>query len=1169
MSAPLPRAPWLGMAENLVLRAGAGTGKTHALITLALGLLAGLRRGRPVAPNALWLLTFTEEAAGELRARLRERMAPLAEGGDPDVLEPQLAAAAQALDRPLPPAARWREFWEQVGDVRASTLHGACGALLRELGGPSLAGFAQLDEEASNELLRAAAQETILSADTALTQALLEDLGYRGAGDFSLGLVESLCAVQKKLAEDGLGGPPAADATAKLTADLVRRALAEAREALGVAAPTLRLAELTRAAAFLAGVPSEGEDAAAAMLEAGWRDLQEARDAIGAKRAGGAREAKDALKALGEALGARRAALHVEPFRLLLAETGNRYAEKKLRRGALDFADLCTRARDLLRDDRVARAEAKAKVAALLLDETQDTSRVQVDLCLLLSEARGAEAALDASRGLTEQLALEPGILCAVGDRKQSIYEFRGANVAVFEELAGALLKQGGRSEVLAVSRRSRPALVTFVNAFFAGAMAEGGPGAPGFTPEDALSAHRPAVELPVATLLALEPAKGPDGSDEDSESTRRREARAVAAKVASLTRNPPPALREAVGGEVRPGHIALLLRSAGRVDLFRAALSQVGLPSVLLKGDGFWESAEIQDAAALLAAIVDPGDALAALTLLRSPLCGVLDATVGRFALSGERKGLRLQRLWNGELPESIAGEERERLLAFGVVLRSLRQAGQGLGATGVLEAVELQHGLRSRYADPQASANLDKLVGRLAGWQAQGATLAAAARRLWRATRDAPREPLAPAIDGSDRDAVRLLTVHGAKGLEFPVVFVVDCGRAPLEESPPALYARDAGLSLKGRGPEGAWVRPADYRRIADEAKARARAEERRLLYVAATRAQDLLFFSGELPGKKAETWRGLLDTYGPGAGLERVSVTGAELAPPPGPLFGEAPTPEPEPRAALLATAELPRLKPKRLPLAASAAGDLGLCQRRYQLRQLWRLPETAGAALDLPDDLPAEDDPRALGSLAHRLLETVDLAAAAKNLETALAEAARQVSVEAVDPQLLDEVRGVLRSALGQEMLTLPPERVRREVPFVLRLGEEPRLVVTGSIDLLLFRKDELWVIDYKRGPPKKTASYEAQLRLYALAARELVGGAVPLRAGLWFLRQSQVGPQSVDLDAAGLERWRRNLERSAAEVAGRDGRGTLFPGIEVKKCRALGCGYVGRCHGAAR
>jgi len=193
--------------------------------------------------------------------------------------------------------------------------------------------------------------------------------------------------------------------------------------------------------------------------------------------------------------------------------------------------------------------------------------------------------------------------------------------------------------------------------------------------------------------------------------------------------------------------------------------------------------------------------------------------------------------------------------------------------------------------------------------------------------------------------------------------------------------------------------------------------------------------------------------------------------------------------------------------------------------------------------------------------------IDLSAAARDLEGALRDAAARVSPRGVDSNLIQEVRSVLLSPLGQRMLRLPPERVMREAPFVLRLGSDPVLVATGSIDLLLVLDDRVVVLDYKRGPPRANASYLAQVRLYALAAREMTGGALPVHAGLWFLKAGSGDPETFEVTADELEALRRELEVAAHGVAGRDARRTSFPGREPQHCRSIDCGFAGRCHPA--
>ena len=361
--------PWLALDEDVILRAGAGTGRL-ALVSMAMGLLAGLRRGQRLEAHQLWLLTFGEQAAGELRVRLRERIAALADGGSPATLEPELVAAAETLNVQLPSREGWRGLLEGLGAVNATTLHGAGAALLREHGGPALGGFQVLDAEAADKLLATAAQDAILNAGVGgPAEALLADLGYRGSR-FQLGVVELLREIRKKLAEDGSELPPHSPAPAP--------------DSGGLGAAGAPCARGSGSEAHPSGRRASGEDPRCrsrcrhrALSGADWGDVVSANEALGRKSKYRAKEASDALDELGVLLGSGRATGHTEALRALLTEVEARYRAAKSRRNALDFSDLCNLSRDLLRDNPAARRAAKARVGALLLDETQDTSRVQ------------------------------------------------------------------------------------------------------------------------------------------------------------------------------------------------------------------------------------------------------------------------------------------------------------------------------------------------------------------------------------------------------------------------------------------------------------------------------------------------------------------------------------------------------------------------------------------------------------------------------------------------------------------------------------------------------------------------------------------------------------------------------------------------------------------------
>ncbi|MHB1846062.1 MAG: UvrD-helicase domain-containing protein, partial [Deltaproteobacteria bacterium] len=1188
--------------ENLILRAGAGTGKTHALVTLALQLLAGLRQRGAVEADRLWLATFTEKAAGELRARLRGRLRALADGL-PAEGEPDLAAAAAGVGKPFPSADRWARLLEEATACRVTTLHGVGATLLRSLPGAGPAGGLEVwDAVRAKEALRQAVRDAALAPGAPVTELLL-DLPLGGRGKYGSGLLDLVGDLHGKLAEDGvglddLGAPPAPPA--------LEPALVEWRRAFeAVLAAANPKVELTAVRGGLAVAALGGE-----RLSERWEALEAARAALGRTR-GESQAAREAHAALHLALVEGRAALHWEAVVRLLVESEARYARRKQSEGAVDFADLCRRSRDLLRDDLEARRAAKEQLGALLLDETQDTNGLQLELCLLLCERRGAERRFEGNDSIAALIDLEPGCLCAVGDRKQSIYEFRGADVAVFERLASRVRQTGGGERSLRRSRRSRPALVGLANGLFGRAMSGGTRDFEVcFVPEDALTAERPAAGEPTGLLLEL-----PEGLDRPREA----EARALARWVSALLRAPPPSLRAGVVGEIRPGHVALLFRRLTNVAVFRDAFAAVGLPTAVGGGGGFYGVQEILDASALLSVCADGEDALATLTLLRSPWIGLLDGSIAELSLRacepipgpstaaetgpdarrderwipaevssgwrnetdgpgsaagrregigsqalsrGKARGLSFRELLEGSAP-AIGGEEAETLERAIAVLGPLSASGELLGASRVLDLALARIPYAEALEDPQALANLAKLRGLLRRWEGEGLGLAAAADRLARLCRgegEAAREPPADAADGGAHEAVRLLTIHEAKGLEFPVVVVPECGSVGKRDHAPILHTRGVGLGVKARGPDGEWGAPEAYRQAQELRDARERAQSLRLLYVAATRARELVVFSGERPRNHAKgTWRELLDAE---PGLERIDGAALLSGPAPPPLT-EAKMGDDELRQALGATGSGPPAI-GRMSVAATAAADLSLCPRRWQLKQLWRLPEPGRESLGpLEVSLPRDEDPRAQGSRAHELLELVDLKAAAIDPSAAVALAAARLGFGGVeDPELPGDIVALLSSPLGRRICALPPERILRERSFVLRLGP---LIVRGSIDLCCVLDDGLLVVDYKRGAARERADYRAQVEIYALAASRLIAGALPIDGALWFLGEADQGPRRWRISPERLAELEGELRRAAGLALVPPADLSPLPGLPPTACQTLECAYLQRCH----
>jgi len=1130
-----------GTRGSAVIQAGAGTGKTHSLVSLCLELLG---RQDPLPPAKLWAVTFTEKAAAELKGRIRSRVDDLA-GRDP----------------------AWRRIRRDLGLAQIGTIHSLCGQILRRHAAAAGVdpGFTVLDEEQARRFLREACEGTALRAlEGALGAPLREaarrlcaEMGLRTQGKFGIGLADELAALLQKLGETGASpsrlvpDPRAAaddDARARRQLD---RALIDLRAALsktGKDAPPL---------------PGPALDATApGELPKAWRDVRRCSPLH--LRAQGpdkevilaAREAFDAL--LNADAGVRGAALAGD-LAALAEHAAGRHRELKARRGALDFDDLTRLCRELLASQAAARAAERERVGALLVDEFQDTSRAQIEIF--------------------EQLAGDRPVI-VVGDRKQSIYEFRGADVASAQGYAGRLLARGAERLVLGESRRARPALVRFANLLFSRALAAGGEAfQTPFSADDALTAFRPSGPGGACAELLDVPGAGVEA---EAEMVSRRIAALLAAgspeRVFDKDEQPRP---------VRGGDVAVLLRKFTNLETFRRALLRRRIPHLVYKGRGFHGAREVMDLVALLAAAVDPDDDLALAAFLRAPFG----------PLSDDALVLLAQRRWSLDDASGLAPDDASDLARLRDLLHALRREVDRLGPAALLEAALAETDYVAACAGglygEQAAANVEKLLALARAAELRGESARAFLAGLRRLADDEAREAEAAVVEEHDPHAVRLLTVHAAKGLEFPVVFVPECASpsftagaervllapaaagglgATLEpQTPPAA----AGLIVKARGADGKRRWGTQGAALGARKRSRELAQMRRLFYVAVTRARDFLVLSGRA-AKKEESWRLWIDQVAP----EAVEGGLLKLVRDPGAAPAFAPAGPPVDPEALAALGPAEHAEVDRLAAAVSSAAatvtapvtqlaDAAMCARRYQLLHELRLEERPDREHPLPD--PLGDEPgspaTALGTLAHRLLELIPLELDAAQRR---AELERLLALEGEDPaahaEVLDAAGAFLDSPLGRRMAAAKPGRIQREQPFTLRLSRPPvqELLVHGQIDALLV-DEEVTVVDYKLSQARDTARYAAQLDAYALAAHELLSEAPrAVRTGVVFLRSK--GAPFVEHVPAAPEETRTRLLDAARSIA--DGRRTgVWPKIESTLCLEIGCGFIRRCHPA--
>ncbi len=1195
---PLPRG--LRLERNLALLAGAGAGKTYSLVTMCLHLLGGARAGHePVAAAELGLLTFTEKAAGEMRSRLRERLDALADG---NAREPELRESFEALDRPLPDRRFWRTVRDELGAATIGTFHSLCTQLLRRA--PQGVGvspdFELLDERESRRLIRQTIERVLLRRVQAAdphVRHLVGEFGFSG-GFLGNGLVDALLPVYTRIREEGLSPQyvQVGDATS------LRRQFDAALQ---------RLRSTTVAAVGPTNKHRDRRERFTTILrdttfESIPEQLPKLRLELGNLRA----EPFSTLRAFVKKFergdeashenlallhGACVMAPHEDAVREVLTEVAEQHRRALDELRVLDFTGLLISARDLLRDVPQARNDAQTRFKALLVDEFQDTNRLQLEIVLLLSEKRvGAprpiSTAFEAQHLEIVQLPLEPAFTAVVGDRKQAIYEFRGADVSVFELMATCIERNGGGRAYLRHSRRSSPRLVATLNRVMALVLgAEKYRNPPRdfevvFEPEhDDLIAvrHREVDAAPIVRLLQRAPTSS-------AEAQREADADAVARWVADLlqrrTFQVVPRQDELPLRPVRGSDVAMLFQRFTQLDVYRAALVRHGVRHRVVRGRGFFGAQEVVDVACVLSLLAQPEDVLAFAAVLRSPLVGLSDSALVELASPTAQggAGLRpLEVLEGGRRPTRVSPVEATRLERFVATWRALHAEYDRLGLRALVRVVLDGTGYRvAAAASPfgeQSLANLDKLLELATARERAGLGVAAFARELLELADTEPTEAQGDVVDELDSDAVTLCTVHQAKGLEWPVVVLPDLTAAGRDGSTTVRFDRVAGLGIKPPATDEGELQSLSVERIAEIRAARTTAERLRLLYVAMTRARDRVVL-GLLPDDaRVGCWANdLLSVFqwsDVRAQTEEIDAEGLPAGAPPRDAFLE------EAEAIAAARHAIARVRHARPATAQTGVlpvthlQDFVSCPRRFHFVHQVGLSERAGPLSETftwreePDEAGA-GDVRERGTAAHRLIELTPLDGLGASLPSTLELIRRAEGLGAVaGPDVLEWVTRFWRSRYGVALGELGPTRVYRELPFVLKLGRADfQLLLRGQIDLLVERPDgTLEVVDYKTAlqPAAGLEPFRFQLGCYALAARHFAGRSLPVRAGISFLRELDVEPRWLDElpDDATLEH--ELVEQARALTQAQVSRS--WAGRERPRCEALHCGFVYRCH----
>lgn len=1049
--------------RSLLVEASAGTGKTHAIVETIVEVC--VRRVPRLPLTRVAAVTFTEKAAGELQDRVRRRLAGI-------VASPEETDAARGAAR---------ESLEEIDRAQVGTIHAFCASLLRER--PIEAGlvpaFRMLLPEASAALARAVwdewwREEVAERPAGALGTALRRGLKLVGGEEettiaaLAADLYDKRSRVQDARLPDADPGRHGARARAWLPR--LDALIAGARTAGHRVEETL-----LRVREWIERLPADFEGLAAAaevapkISFAGTRSLPEVA------------EWRDADY---DPFVARLASVRDEPMlvdllRRLASEPAgylDAVARRKRRESLLDFDDLLLAARHLLRSSGAARSHFRGRYALIVVDEFQDTDPIQMEIVLRLAHAEGGGEEWTG-------LAPEPGRLLLVGDPKQSIYRFRRADLETYTLVRDLM---GSDRETFVANRRSVAPILAWVNAVFGEAMAP---------PVRAFEAPYSRVEPwgdrpspPGKRIVYLDP---PPDWRADERKWRAAEAQAIAAFLSEAIAG----ASLPVGDDGRParaGDVAVLVRANDGIGTLQEAVTGAGLDAVVDGGLDFFRREEPAAALAALRALDNPHDTIALYAALKSFLFAISDEELFLAREGGAAFDYRRAGLATGVLRDALelfAGLHRER---------DERPASETIldlfAATGALVKARAR-----RVGGLQAGANLHQLVSLARGLEGSAASFGEVVRGLLSIGRTDLSEPRA--FEESP-DAVRILTVHKAKGLEFPVVVLAGFGSTGHGSADGLLVPRregEWGASIK-RGRRTIASPDFDLLQAADEE--RAEAEIRRLLYVAATRAEDWFVLS---------RWRNVTESKkGPSDTFERTSLALLGPVALSGPLEGLVerratyPPPrrrQPRPRKEDRAAAE--RLRGEIEEIAARPSR---LARTRSALLRRAGGPRAGSEDRPAYEHFPADEPSVAarIGCAVHRAME---IAVRGEEKSSAVARAALEWELGA---HRHPEIEAMVDTLLRHGLVASAARRIP-EFPVLFRSPEDGALV-EGKIDLLVEGPGGWTIVDYKTDRIDRLGSagavrahfegYRPQLSEYAAALSLLgvpVAGACVLSA----------------------------------------------------------------------
>jgi ATP-dependent helicase/nuclease subunit A len=1081
--------------ESLLVEAGAGTGKTTALVKRIVNALAA----GAATIDDLAVVTFTNDAAAELASRVRERLEErLAEDLSPDERE-RLEVALRELHR-----------------ARISTLHVFATTLLRERPvearvDPGVGTVTWLErEQLFAEAYGAWLDDVLREDDERIALALNRGL--------TLDNLETICrqldGERRALPLAPVWVPPVDHTEARAT---IAR-LAARLEAL---APSCQDPEdfqivqwptIQQFCQDFAAAEDELHQERIALFRCPKIDVSKGRQdswatkEIGKEFKATCGELREAIKAYAGAL--RGAAL--AGLMPLAEEFVVRFEEHRRLAGVADFDDLLLWARDLLRRDAAARRWLRDRYRHVLIDEFQDTDPLQAEIALLLTSAD--------EDGPWSEMSPEPGSLVVVGDPKQSIYRFRGGDLATYDATKGGPL--GNARAELRQNFRSVGGILEWTNGVFDAVFGEGiaGEQAPQVRLEtsagDRVGERAPVVVVPDANR----------GEELNADARREREAELVARTLRLAVEVERWPVRDSgVEGGIRDatyGDVAVLLPTRTSLSALLGAFDRHGVPYRADSGTGLFQEPEIAEVVSILRAIDDPSDGVSVVAALRSDAFGCSADDLVRYAAVADGRFDYRRIAEDG--PEGVAEGLR--------TLSAWRRERRGLSLAELVQRVVDASGLvelaLERPEGAQVAANVLQVVEEARSFAGTGGGLRGFA--TWLAERrEGDTEAAEAAVADPGDPVVQVKTSHGSKGLEFPIVVLAGLDGRP-NVDPPAAIARpdEHRVELKLAG---GWETPS-YADFAAGEKRLLELEDKRLLYVSITRAKDHLV----LPTVRAKDDRiGRLESLGDwlpddgpaayGCEVDGVHVLDPGLLPlAPEELATIAPA-SPVGLESLIADEES-WVVDRRGARETASAGLVQTVASSVQPIDRVRPLAAVAAEGDEPDADAEYVPPLTLGTALHIVMSRVALDGS-EDPGPLVAAVAADCGIPGAEAELLRMVRFSLSApSVGRAARSAA---LQRELPFTLSVDSAGFGV--GRIDLVFVEGDGVVVVDYKTDQvgdgsadalTLKAAAHSGQGAVYAVAVERATG--LRVREVVWvFSRTGGEHVQVIDGEARAL------------------------------------------------